>query len=486
MSGHPSSPSRARHLKRAGRSLFSTSIFANYFWSILNLALGKGLRLVAILLCVRRIGTESWGQAASTVALMALIGLLVSQGLNGLPQIFRVNDRELDRPMMFNICLYRLLMAAIVIAALFALHPVIPALTPLVLAYSFVLIPRALNIEWLFHRRERYQLAVLINAVKAGAFFSIIAAGVGPGSTAMAVIGAEIASEVCGLLFSLALLGRAGLHGSPRGGGSLPLRVLLVAALPVFFSEALHTLPTTVDILFLKAFRGYDIVARYDIGSRISIAYFFLGASLIQIVLPKLTRLHEQSATERMGRVLTASSGMLLFLGAALLILSLHFPREGARLLLGKEYPETILVFRWMPVWVYVSFITMLNTTVLLAMGKRRTYLWGALLATAVNVTANGLLIHGYGAAGAVAARVFAEIVFCVYAVVQLPAGIKRGYSAELSAQAGLLAGILALYLVSDWITRPVSVAASVAFCGVVLWRRGIFTRDTVAVLRAN
>src|SRR5690606_1089669 len=100
------------------RRTFSTSILSNFFWSVLNTVLSRGLRLVAITLCVRQMGAESWGEVASTVALLSLVGLLVSQGLTGLPQIFRVNERELDRPLLLNICAYRLLMAVLVIAGM--------------------------------------------------------------------------------------------------------------------------------------------------------------------------------------------------------------------------------------------------------------------------------------------------------------------------------------------------------------------------------
>jgi O-antigen/teichoic acid export membrane protein len=474
-------------LRRAfhpGRIL-STSIFSNFLWSVLNLGLSKGLRLVGIMLCVRQMGTEPWGQVASTAAMLALIGLLVSQGLGGLPQIFRVNDREMDRPLLFNICLYRLVMAAVVILSLHVLRPFVPAINPLVLAYSFVLIPRALNFEWLFHRRERYHFAVAINTVKAVAFFALVAWNIGPESTAQAVILVEIISEACGLLFSLAFLKRAGLAGSPAGGG-LALRVLLTAALPVFLSEALHTLPSTVDILFLKSLWGYQTVAEYDVGARIGMAYFFLGAALVQIVIPKLSRLYAAGEVAQMGRVLSVASGLLLVLGSLLLLPSFYYASESVRFLFDKDYASTVFVFRWMPVWVYISFMTMLNTIVLLAVGRRRQYFYGALLSTAVNVTANWLLITHYAVAGAVFARILGEVAFCIYAAVLLPRGVMGSYKGELLTQTGLLATLILIFAGTGRFPGIVGFTLSALVCGAVFWRRGIFSRETLRILREH
>ena len=489
---------------RAGRKIrdgiarsFSTSILSNYFWSVLNLVLSRGLRLIAITLCVRQMGAESWGAVASTIAFMSLIGLAASQGLGGLPQIFRVNERALDRPLLFHITAYRLLMASIVLAGLRLLAPHVGAINPLVLLYAWVLIPRALNIEWLLHRRERYHLTVTIGSLRAVLFIALAVTLIGPGASARTVILMELATEFLGMLAGFVLLPRAVFARAPQSshtpnaGGRLTLGVLLLAALPVFLSESLHVLPVTVDVLFLKLHHGLKAVAEYDIGSRICMAYFFLGATLVQIVLPKISRFHGDGNIESLNRVLRVSSGVLLALGSLFLLPSFYFASECIRLLFDKDYPSTLFVFQWMPVWAYVSFMTMLNTIVLLAAGKRRLYLYGAILATSVNVAANWFLIRSYGVHGAVAARILGEAVFFVYAVRMLPAEVKSAYRGEMGVQVGMLAALIAIYGVTAGISGALTVrmtgfALSLALCGVVFWRRRVFSRETLRAMHAH
>lgn len=475
---------RARALFRPGR-LLSTSIFGNFSLSVLNLILTKGLRLAAITLCVRQLGASSWGEVASTLALLALIGLVVSQGLGGLPQVYRVHDRALDRALWRHITGYRLLMAALVILALHLLAPHVDAVDSLVLLYSFVLIPRALGVDWLFHRRERYHLTLLVGSLRAVTFFTIVLWQIGPESTARAVIVAELIAEAVGLVAGYVLLPRAGFAGSPRGG-TLRLGALLIAALPLFLSETLNTLSLTLDILFLRLLHGYHAVAEYDIGAKIGLAYFFVGASLVQIVLPKLGRLHAQGDREALLRVLSVSSSLLLALGALLLLPSFYFAPGIVRFLFDTEYPATVLVFRWMPVWVYVSFMTMLNTSVLLATGRRRLYFYGTLVATGVNVACFWFFIQGFSGPGAVAARLVGEIAFFLFAFWAMPGSLRAAYKGEAAAQLGLLAGLLAVYAATRGLSPLVGAGLSLALCGVVFRRRRVFSRETLGILRSH
>lgn len=475
---------RIRNLLRAG-GLFSTSIYANYLWSVLNLTLGKGLRLAGIALCVRQLHLESWGQVVATTATMALVALFLSQGLNGLPQMFRVNDRSLDAPLLRTILLYRIGLALVLIVGIFSLRGLLPGVTRALSLYSLVLIPMALNFEWLYHRRERYHIAMLINVVKAVVFFGQVLLFVRPGSSVYAVLRIEIIAETSGLLFSLLLLKRVGLRNSIPGG-RIQLGVVLLAALPLFLSEAIQVLPGSLNVLLLKNYWGYDAVGQFDIGSKLGMAYFFLGASLVQIVVPKLTRLYETEELARMGRVLGASSGLLLALGSLLMLSSFYFAPDIIRLFFGKAFPQTVFVFQWISVWVYTSFMCMLNTIVLLSTGRRRTYLYGALLSVAVNLLATWFLVTRFSAAGAVFGRISSEVVFYVYALVKMPHGIKQVYGVNVLLQMASLAALIGIFLLVAPHSRVAGLALSLAFCGFVLWRRKVFSGATLGVLRGN
>ena len=61
-------------------------------------------------------------------------------------------------------------MALLTVGMLHGLAQAVPAFGPLLLWYSFVLILRGLNIDWYFHRRERYHLVMVVNSVRAAVY----------------------------------------------------------------------------------------------------------------------------------------------------------------------------------------------------------------------------------------------------------------------------------------------------------------------------
>lgn len=467
------------------KALFSTSIYSNYVWSILNLALSRGLRFLGILICIRQLGIHAWGEVAAAAVTITMLGFLVDQGLGGTPQIFRVGERGLDKPLLAKISLYRLAMALGTIVALRA-GSAIGAVTPLVAVYSLIFIPRALNIDWLFHRREQYQLTMVIASVRTMIFLGLVLVFLNPASAAMSVVTMEIASEAGGLLFSYVLLRTVG-KGVGPGEGRLSMRTLLIFTSPVLLTAILETIPGAADLFFLRHFLGYESVGQFDIGGKIGVFCFFFGAALIQIILPKLARFHAQGDFARMSEILKSTSKLLLVLASALAIPSFYYSEAIVQAVFKNPYPLAAFAFRWFPVWVYVSCFTMVNTIVLLSANRRREYLYGVAFACVLNIACNWVLIGRFGGNGVVFARIFSESVLMVYAYLKLPVVIRGAMRADMGTQVLNLAVMVALYFGTLPLHRPwLGCAASLAWCaGVIAWQ-GTFTGRNFRILVRN
>lgn len=462
-----------------------SSIFSNYSWSLVNMALSKGLRFAGIVLCIRQIGIEPWGQVASALAAVAFLGFIMDQGLSGTPQVYRVQDRSIDWVLAKTISRYRFAAALAVVAVLHFARFLADFPSSLVLFYSYVLLARSLSIDWLFHRREKFHLTMGINMVRMVVFFGLVALLIEPGSPPMAVIAIEIAAEVAGIAFSYAMVGRLGLTAESRSG-SLPLKPLLIFAFPILVTGVMDTALGSADILVLRLLRGYGETGQYDIGGKIGMTYFFLGATLIQILLPKFARLHAAGDGASMRDILKAAGKMLLLLGTALLIPSFYFSRELVALLFKQDYPLTVFVFQWIPIWVYVTPLTMLNIILLLAVGKRREYMLGTVMAAAVNVGANFLLIAQFSGRGAVFARFLSEAFLLAYSLARLPGEFRAGQVREIGIYLGNLAlqfGLFRLHAAFGhrWLFVGLSLAS---FLAVVLWQRTVSRRTLETLLR--
>gem|GEM_PF-4322736 len=463
-----------------------SSIFHNYFWSLLNLGVSKGLRFAGIVLCVRQIGIINWGQVASALVAVTFIGFLVDQGLSGTPQVYKVQDRSLDWVLVRTISRYRFTLAVIVISLLHVGRIFWAFPSALVLTYSYVLLARSLAIDWIFHRREKYHLTLLINTVRTVVFFSLVALVLAKKSTPATVIAIEIASETIGLIFSYALVGRLGISADSIPG-RLPLKALLLFSLPILLTGTMDTALGSADILVLKSLTGYDETGQYDIGGKIGMFYFFLGATLIQIILPKLARLHAAADVKNMREILAATGKILLLLGTALLIPSFYFARELVTLFFKQDNSLTIFVFQWIPIWVYVTPLTMLNVVVLLATNRRKDYLIGGVLAAAVNVGANFAMISFYGGRGAVFARFASESVLLVYSFSRLPQDFRIGQLRDYGIHFGNLAlQIIWFRLYAGFGHRDLFLALSIlSFIAIVLFQRTV-SRKTFDTLVLN
>lgn len=463
-----------------------SSIFSNYSWSLLNLGLSKGLRFAGIVLCIRQIGIESWGQVAAALVAVTLMGLIVDQGLSGTPQVYRVGERSLDWPLVKTITRYRFLMALALTACLHGSSLLLGLPSLLVLAYAHVLLVRSLSIEWLYHRREKFHLTLAINMIRMVTFFALVVLFVKPGTSAIRVIAIEMIAEAAGIAFSYAMLGRLG-PVREGGSGAAALKPLLVFAFPVLLTGVMDTVLASADILVLKHLRGYGETGQYDIGAKVGMTYFFLGATLVQIILPKLARLHAAGDTASMREILGSACKILLLLGTALMIPSFYFSRELVELIFKEDYPLTVFVFRWIPIWVYVTPLTMLNVILLLAMGRRLQHMLGTVAAAAVTVASNFLLIGALGGRGAVFSKFLAEGFLLVYSLSILPRELRSGQLRYIGIYAGNLVLQVALFrLHAAFGHRWLFLGASLAcFLAVVLWQ-GTFSRKTLSVMLRN
>lgn len=430
-------------------SLSGSSILANYFWSSLNLVFQKGLRFWAIVICIRAAGPENWGYVAATFVTLGFLSLLADLGLSGVPQLFKVQDRSLDLPLFRRILISKAILALFGISSLQALNSLGFDLGRTVLAFSWVLLPRALTIEGWFHRREQYHLTQAIGSLKTGVFFLGVLIGVRPGADPMVIILLELFAEALGTVFGWGIWVWMGSHKAVReaaGKTAVPYSALFRLSLPLGLIAFLNALHQTVDILFLKHWVGAEAAGGYDAGYKIGSLYFLSGAILIQVLRPKFARLWQKQEIGAIATTLTHGARFLALLGTLLFLPSLFYADSLISFIYGDESGLTILVFRWAPLWVCISFMTMLCADTLLCLGRKRQYLTGAALCAAMNVVGNIGLIRIFGADGAIFATIFAEAVFLAYAFMRLPPEFQKAVYPPLLRLGLLLAGLLACY----------------------------------------
>lgn len=459
------------------------SIFANYLGSTFAMALSKGLRFSAIVLCIRMVGDQSWGEVVSTIAIFSFISLLVDQGLSASPLLFRLHDRGADARLFRMITSYRLLVSILIIASIHAFHVFVAPVPWLARMYSFVLIPRALGVEWWFQRRELFQVTTYIALVKVVVFLGLAALLVRPGSSASLIIALELVSDFASLLFAYGAKHycrdseSSGMESPPFG-----FTQLLLYSLPFMLMMALNTVQTSIDVVFLKFFFGPESVAKYDIGNKISFLYFYMGVVIVQIIRPKLTMMNHSGNRESIITVLRAASGFLAAFDAFVMLPSLHFAPDIIRLLFGKADPLSVFVFRWAAIWVGVAFAASLLSETLLGLGRRRKYLNAAILCGMANIAANISFMHIMQAEGVIIAKIVADVVFVIACIVFIPTWLRKAIIPMLGFQVAVMLVLLAGYLGAELVGgRVFWIALSVVIVAVLGRYSGMLSRRTLA-----
>jgi O-antigen/teichoic acid export membrane protein len=468
--------------------VFTRSILSNYLGSLAGLGISKGLRFFAVALCVRMVGDFSWGEVVSTMAAFTFVGLLLDQGLGASSLLFRIRDRGADDRLLAMIPRSRAVATVVFLLALHAFHYAVHPLPPLARLYSLVLLPRAFAIDWWFHRRELFQFTLYIGSVRTLLFFLLALAFVGPGASAATVILAEMASETASVGFAW-MLRRAAARRREAPGPEAPFgfRELLLFSTPFLAIGLLNAVQVSADVLILKFFFGEKTVAQYDVGARIGFLYFFLGASVIQIIRPKLSRLHGEGNEAALRSVLGACSTLLLLLSAAFLIPSLYFAEPILKFSFGFDQEVSVATFRWAALWVGTTFMTMLCSDTLLSLGKRRRYLQAAALCAGVNIAANLVLLRFLDGHAAIFAKILAELAFMSASLRSLPAGLGAVVWKLVRQQLLVLFAFVATYFAAAWLDKPrLGLVVSLCLLAFVAVRGGFFSRATFAVFRQN
>ena len=454
---------------------------------MLGLAISKGLRFIGVVLCIRYVGNYTWGQTTSTIAIFSFLTFFIDQGLGSAPLLFHLQNRAADKRLLLLLSLYRVSMAFLFIAVLYITHSFIHSLDRLILIYSFVLIPRALSVDWWFLRRELYQITLYIGSVRTLLFFFLVLLFVRHAVRAETIIYIEMASESVSVAFGYLLLGLGRPAVATGTSPQFGIQDLLKFSSPFLIIGLLSTVQASMDVVFLKFFRGNEMVAQYDIGTKIGFLYFFIGATIIQIIRPKLTRLYLDKDIKRMGVILRTTSAILLLLSSILLMPSLYFPSELIGLFFNKNQELTVFVFRWVALWVSISFMTMLCSDTLLSLGKRRDYVRAAWICAVGNISANLILLKLFSGYGAIFAKIISEAIFLCVSLLWLPREIRKEISSSLFLQLVFFGVFIGLYSFSFLFGhRLVWFSLSLTGCLAIVFFGKVFTRETLAVLRDN
>jgi O-antigen/teichoic acid export membrane protein len=208
-------------------------------------------------------------------------------------------------------------------------------------------------------------------------------------------------------------------------------KALLTAGLPFLGWVACRKLYGQTDPIILDAVADLNGVSWYGVAARLVFTTLFLPVAVMQALLPTLSRLHSEGATERLSGLARRALEMSLVGAApfAIILMTLSEPLLGL-LHYGPQFAGAAPVLRLGGIAAVCYFAASVFGTLLTATNRQNALLHGAIGAIVLGIPgciAGSWLTHrllGNGAIGAMGSDIVREVGLIVWYLWALPRGL--------------------------------------------------------------
>jgi polysaccharide transporter, PST family len=396
--------------RRFGVGTYFLRVVASSGWMLAERVLRYALGFFVGIWLARYLGADQYGLLNYALALVAVLGFASTLGLDSLVVRDLVHDPSLREELLGTLIALRLCGGLLLVAASAVAVAVLETGGPLVASLvTLIALGVALNA---FESVETWFQSALATRRPAIARSGVLLAAAIL-RIVLIIIEAPLIAFAWAVLLEFALLAGAMLLTYRRAVAPLRTlrprfghaRALLREGWPLVASTALASLTLRLDQVLLGQFVGFGEIGSYALASRIVEVSYVLPTVLLAGVFPAMIAARNGDAT-MYARRLQSMFDALIWLALAFALPTFMVARPLVHLLVGDAYPEAGQVLRilaWMPL---IVFFGLARQRWLIAEGSLRLSMGIDLLAVAIGVALNLVLIPRMGAVGAAWAAV--------------------------------------------------------------------------------
>jgi O-antigen/teichoic acid export membrane protein len=374
-----------------------------------------GIGVVTLAITTRYLGLEAYGQLATAIALMAILGVLTDLGLwtIGARELAR-RPEEKDRLMGGILTigfLFSLLSGATAVVLAFTLYGGddndLTRQGILLLLLSLPLTAPFGAVSAYFTSQQKAYLSVLASLANSLVTLAVIAAAV---LLDLGFTGVVLAYPAAGLAQGAVMVALA--RGKVRLRPSLDLalcRQFLGWAIPIGGAVIVHSLYWRIDIILLSLFSSHSQVALYALAFKIVDVVMVLPNYLHLTILPELARV--AGNRPRFDEIMQKTSTVLVVGAMGLLVLFVAFAHELTDLAGGSQFEDAAPVLQILAFAVAFAWFGSMFGDAFFVHDKLGFSLIISAVVLPVNVALNVALINLWGASGAAAAWVVSEVI---------------------------------------------------------------------------
>lgn len=400
-----------------GELLTKRKILANIGALVSGTAAARVLSAIVLVIIARQVGPVSFGQYAAGIALATLASVIFSMGLDG--WLLRNGNRDDDSDML---SLYSsiafVIKAGVGLIWLAGMAALVPLLNPDVYPFSIVLLSAVtvwleeiVNTAWsTFKTALKNQVTLALMLI-----LQVLVLGTTLALTALNV--KTILPYLVGRVAAAAITAVIAVIWTTRTFGIRfeweKVREVIRATLPYGVSMALALIYGRADVTIIGHWLGKEAVGFYTPAVALVSAAVLIPSSIYGVMLPTLSKEHAKgnlSVWDISMRLLIGCTLLGLILGGGLAL----FAKPLVRLVYGEAYVISGDILQILSGILVLRFMSFALVASVVAVGWQNQRVFAQLIAAAVNVGMNILIVTNWGILGVAKVYVLSEAVLMI------------------------------------------------------------------------
>ena len=439
---------------------------------------------------------EGTGKVALATSVIAYFSMFAQLGIPtyGIRACAKVrDDRQALSRTVHELLGINLAMDGIAYLLLAAAVLLVPKLREEKLLYviiSSTILLNSIGMEWLYHALEKYSYmaarTILFKAAALGALFLLVKQQEDYVIYGGISIFAASASNLLNFV-------NAGRYVDIRRPGGCDWRRHLKPVAIFFALACAATVYTNLDALMLGFMKTETDVGYYNAAVKVKSLLVNVVTALGAVLLPRSSWYVEHGQMADFRRMTMKALRFILLFATALSLYFLLYAKECILFLSGEAFLPSVPAMRIiMPTVLLIGLTNILGIQLLVPIGKEKTVLKSEIAGAAVDLALNLILIPRYGAAGAAAGTLAAELAVLIVQYAELRGELK-GFFREYR-WGRLAAGLLIATAAGTWVRlinlKPVPALIVSAACffitygGFMLWRKEETVTEGLELIR--
>jgi O-antigen/teichoic acid export membrane protein len=374
--------------------------------------LGFIVSLLTSIYVWRALGPVVIGQVSWSLALIGYLSILVNPGLTTVGQRELAKAPERSQELIAVIVTLQTMLAIVVyglVVAIAALDLRGETVSVLLVIQSVAFVLSSVNLGWVLQANERMAApsiaALVFNALQLPVLFWLVH---GPGDVYVYAI-STLPVMLAGAAFNLWYVGR---HGLAHLGSLRPTLAGATAifreAWPLALSQGAILIYFNADTIILGFTHGDAAVGQYATAYKLMLVATAVTAALWNAYFPALARAGNSEVAKSLSQEYMT---LLAWMGLPIAALGWAFGRHVVDLLFGAAYAQSGPYFEWLCLDIGLMFVNYGVASVFVPWGHGALQFKITAVAAAANLLLNAVAIPLYGAWGAVATTIAAEVV---------------------------------------------------------------------------